>query len=86
MYIQIGVRLAALLIISCLTLGALSSPLQRLYVANEGSDSISVIDPSMGSVITRVPTGPHPHNVNVDPSEDITTSPTMRVMPFRSLM
>lgn len=68
MCVKIRLSLIALLIISSSSLAALSSPLQRLYVANEGSDSISVIDPAMGSVITRVPTGPHPHNVNVDPS------------------
>src|SRR6266478_1432771 len=39
----------------------------RLYVANEGSDSISVIDPTDLSLVARVPTGVHPHNVNTDP-------------------
>lgn len=45
-----------------------SATVQRLYVANEESNSISVIDPSAQTVVTRVPTGAHPHNVNVDPS------------------
>jgi YVTN family beta-propeller protein len=41
--------------------------LRRLYVANEGSDSVSVIDPADLSLVARVPTGVHPHNVSVDP-------------------
>ena len=43
------------------------SSLHRLYVANEGADSISVIDPTDLSLIARVPTGVRSHNVNVDP-------------------
>ncbi len=56
-------------------------PLQRLYIANEGSDSVSVIDLSGQrlpgkpkllrtthlTIIPNVPTGSRPHNVNVDP-------------------
>lgn len=41
--------------------------LHRLYVANEGSDSVSVIDPTDLSLVARVPTGIRPQNVNVDP-------------------
>src|SRR5262249_31374 len=41
--------------------------LHRLYVANEGSDSISVIDPADLSLAARVPTGIRPQNINVDP-------------------
>ena len=44
-----------------------SPPLHRPYVANEYTDSISVIDPTNLSLIARVPTGIRPQNVNVDP-------------------
>ncbi|MBI3610575.1 MAG: beta-propeller fold lactonase family protein [Nitrospirae bacterium] len=47
--------------------GAFSSSFQRLYVVNEGSDSVSVIDPTNLSIVADVPTGSRPHYVNVDP-------------------
>lgn len=47
--------------------GAVSSPLQRLYVANEGSNTISVIDTETLRAVAEVPTGMRPHYVNVDP-------------------
>lgn len=47
--------------------GAFSSSLQRLYVANEGSDSVSVIDLATLGIVADVPTGSRPHYVNVDP-------------------
>jgi YVTN family beta-propeller protein len=46
---------------------AVPSSVQRLYVVNEFSDSVSVIDPGNLKLITRVPTGSRPQNVNVDP-------------------
>ncbi|HUK57461.1 MAG TPA: hypothetical protein VLY20_12480 [Nitrospiria bacterium] len=47
--------------------GAFSSPLQRLYVANEGADSVSVVDLATFETVAVVPTGMRPHYVNVDP-------------------
>jgi len=47
--------------------GAGSPSLQRLYVVNEFSDTVSVVDPTDLKIVATVPTGVHPHNVNVDP-------------------
>lgn len=47
--------------------GVFPSSLQRLYVVNEGSDSVSVIDLANLSIVADVPTGSRPHYVNVDP-------------------
>jgi YVTN family beta-propeller protein len=47
--------------------GADSPSLQRIYVVNEFSDSVSVVDPTDLKIVATVHTGVHPHNVNVDP-------------------
>jgi YVTN family beta-propeller protein len=47
--------------------GAGSPSLQRLYVVNEFSDTVSVVDPMDLTIVATVPTGVRPHNVNVDP-------------------
>jgi len=47
--------------------GAHPSSLPRLYVVNEASDLVSVVDPSDLSLIAEVPTGSRPHYVTVDP-------------------
>jgi len=49
------------------TPGAISSSLQRLYVVNEVSNSVSVIDLTNLNTVATVPTGTRPHDVNVDP-------------------
>ena len=62
--------IAALATLACQDRGtkpATLQPLPRLYVANEGSNSITVIDPATLKTVARVSTGAHPHNVNVDP-------------------
>lgn len=59
--------LAITLLIFFPTREVLSLPIQRLYVANEGSNTVSVIDPTDLSLVARVPTGVRPLNVNVDP-------------------
>jgi YVTN family beta-propeller protein len=46
---------------------AISSPLQRLYVVNNVSSSVSVIDLATLGPVAEVPTGERPHDVNVDP-------------------
>jgi YVTN family beta-propeller protein len=57
---------SALLIFFPMT-GAAFSSLQRLYVANEFSDSVLVIDPTNLQIVVDVPTGSRPRHVNVDP-------------------
>jgi len=47
--------------------GALSSSLERLYVVNEVSSSVSVVDPISLNTLAEVPTGTRPQDVNVDP-------------------
>jgi YVTN family beta-propeller protein len=47
--------------------GAGSPSLQRLYVVNELSDTVSVVDPTDLKIVATVSTGVRPHNVNVDP-------------------
>jgi len=44
-----------------------SSSLQRLYVVNNVSSSVSVIDLATLGTVAEVPTGERPHDVNVDP-------------------
>jgi len=46
---------------------ASSSPLQRLYVINAVSDSVSVLDPADFHLIADVTTGSRPQDVSVDP-------------------
>lgn len=46
---------------------AYSAPLQRLYVVNEISDSVSVFDLANLSTVAEVSTGIRPKDVNVDP-------------------
>ncbi len=69
--LQIGRKivfwLASILLIFFPMTGAASSSLQRLYVVNEFSDSVSVIDLANLKIVASVPTGSRPHNVNVDP-------------------
>ena len=67
MFIKVVSGFAAVLLSLSEAWAAHASSLQRLYIGNEASNSISVVDPSTRTVLTRVPTGPHPHNVNVDP-------------------
>jgi YVTN family beta-propeller protein len=40
---------------------------QRLYVVNEQSNTVSVIDPAARTIVATVPTGSRPQSVNVDP-------------------
>lgn len=40
---------------------------QRVYVANEQSSTVSVIDPAARTIVATVPTGSRPQHVNVDP-------------------
>jgi len=40
---------------------------QRLYVVNEQSNTVSVIDPAARTIVATVPTGLRPQHVNVDP-------------------
>lgn len=40
---------------------------QRVYVANEYSNTVSVIEPVARTIVATVPTGSRPQNVNVDP-------------------
>jgi len=44
-----------------------SPSLQRSYVVNEFSDTVSVVDPTDLTLLASVPTGIHPQGVNVDP-------------------
>lgn len=62
-----GFWAAIALLSPLLAVEALPASLQQLYVANEGSNTISIIDPAKRTVLTEIPTGKHPHNVNVDP-------------------
>lgn len=39
---------------------------QRVYVANEQSSTVSVIDPAARTIVATVPTGSRPQHVNVD--------------------
>jgi YVTN family beta-propeller protein len=60
-------RLAgAALMVAAVTAAAPAS-LHRLYVVNELSDTVSVIDPTDRTLLATVPTGVHPHGVAVDP-------------------
>jgi len=49
------------------TPGAHSSSLERLYVVNNVSSSVSVIDLATLGAVAEVPAGERPHDVNVDP-------------------
>ena len=40
----------------------------RLYVANEGPDTVSVIDTATNTVVTTVPVGDRPQGVAVNPA------------------
>lgn len=61
---------ALVLVLLCVdaVTGAVSPSLQRLYVVNEFSDTVSVVDPTDLKIVATVPTGVRPHNVNVDPT------------------
>ena len=59
------VSLRALLGICTLSLGAYAQA--RAYVANFGSNSVSVIDTSSNTVVTTVPVGTQPNGVAVTP-------------------
>jgi YVTN family beta-propeller protein len=66
---QIIIRMAGAALV-CLAATAAAGPppsLQRLYVVNEFSDTVSVIDPTNLKLLATVPTGIHPHGMNVDP-------------------
>ena len=63
---KIGIGTIVLLFLT-FAVQALPAPLQRLYVANEESNTISIIDPAKRVLLAEIPTGKHPHNVNVDP-------------------
>lgn len=39
----------------------------RVYVANSGEDSVSVVDASRGEVLAEIPVGKEPHHVLVSP-------------------
>ncbi|HEX7128250.1 MAG TPA: YncE family protein [Thermodesulfobacteriota bacterium] len=56
---------AAWLLVPAVTILAAVSP--RVYVANEGSDSVSVVDPALRRQLTVVEVGESPHNVQVSP-------------------
>jgi YVTN family beta-propeller protein len=45
---------------------ALSRDETRLFVANGGSDDITIIDTKAGRVIRSVPVGRSPHSVTID--------------------
>ncbi|MBI3607131.1 MAG: beta-propeller fold lactonase family protein [Nitrospirae bacterium] len=47
--------------------GVSPSSIQRVYVVNQDSNSVSVIDATNLKVIAGVPTGSNPRSVNVDP-------------------
>jgi len=49
------------------TPGAPASSLQRMYVVNEVSNSVSVVDLANLNTVAEVSTGTRPHHVNVDP-------------------
>lgn len=61
------IRLAGAVLVCLATIAAGPLPLQRLYVVNEFSDTVSVIDPTALTLLATVPTGVRPHGVNVDP-------------------
>jgi YVTN family beta-propeller protein len=47
---------------------AVNPATNRIYTANQDSNSVSVIDGSTNTVVTTIPVGSHPHGVAVNPS------------------
>jgi len=64
--IVVGIAIILWVLFSA-TPGVISSPLQRMYVVNEVSASVSVVDLTILDTVAEVPTGTRPQDVNVDP-------------------
>jgi YVTN family beta-propeller protein len=47
---------------------AVNSANGRVYVANAGDGTVSVLDPDSDAVIAAVPVGPHPYSIAADPA------------------